>query len=818
MGTSIDRFLARTGSRDARPDVAPAPPLGMAVDLAPPDPVRSARILKAQATSGLSGDIVDRQLDQIEHHEQQQRFNPPVFEQATPITAAWLAEDPHHIAVAQDDLPALSYLERQFRHVKDQFQAGRATTTLTDIGTAAILGRVSPEQRAEQAALEHEMGSHVDYGIGTGHEILHRFGPLGDAIAAAFSATPAGRLATKAGQLVEQTPGYVANQVPIFGQTMKGKVIGAGVGAAGGALVGAATGPGALATAGAGATMGWRVGGIPAAAQMEAALAYLDYEKIKDDRGLPLDRRAAVGAALVTGAVNGALEAFSFETVAKSIPGLRSLGRDGMRQLLAKETSRSAIESALKHIGESATTEGSTEFLQEYVTNLSGRIVQLIQEGKPLSVGELLDRTVLDPQFFAQAVESAKGGALGGGGIAAAGGVLSLAQTPTRIRKAEQMTRVFQALGDGAEDSKLLERLPEKMQDVVTRMTANGPLEHVYAPVEQFTEYFQGVGLDPADVAEEIFGSRDQYEEALRTGQDLAIPTARYAVTIAPTEHNAFFADELRFSPTDMNAREAREAAAQLDADEQQQRDAEAPAADAAAAVGESVTSQLVGAGFDEQTASTYATLLESTFRTLGQRTGTDPKALFDRFGLTIARRESPDAPWRASRPVGSSSNCSSWRRSARTPRTGPSTNCARTRTSTRTGSPRSSRRGSRVRRRGRRRRSPISRAFSAFRTRSLPSSRRAASTTRRSSIGWRICARNSTSARAWPGTSMCAPTRASICSSASSPATRGRAAASGSASPRSTSSCSRARISRRSCTRRDTSISRCWASSRPAT
>jgi hypothetical protein len=645
MGTSIDRFLARTGSRDARPDVAPAPPLGMAVDLAPPDPVRSARILKAQATSGLSGDIVDRQLDQIEHHEQQQRFNPPVFEQATPITAAWLAEDPHHIAVAQDDLPALSYLERQFRHVKDQFQAGRATTTLTDIGTAAILGRVSPEQRAEQAALEHEMGSHVDYGIGTGHEILHRFGPLGDAIAAAFSATPAGRLATKAGQLVEQTPGYVANQVPIFGQTMKGKVIGAGVGAAGGALVGAATGPGALATAGAGATMGWRVGGIPAAAQMEAALAYLDYEKIKDDRGLPLDRRAAVGAALVTGAVNGALEAFSFETVAKSIPGLRSLGRDGMRQLLAKETSRSAIESALKHIGESATTEGSTEFLQEYVTNLSGRIVQLIQEGKPLSVGELLDRTVLDPQFFAQAVESAKGGALGGGGIAAAGGVLSLAQTPTRIRKAEQMTRVFQALGDGAEDSKLLERLPEKMQDVVTRMTANGPLEHVYAPVEQFTEYFQGVGLDPADVAEEIFGSRDQYEEALRTGQDLAIPTARYAVTIAPTEHNAFFADELRFSPTDMNAREAREAAAQLDADEQQQRDAEAPAADAAAAVGESVTSQLVGAGFDEQTASTYATLLESTFRTLGQRTGTDPKALFDRFGLTIARRESPDAP-----------------------------------------------------------------------------------------------------------------------------------------------------------------------------
>jgi hypothetical protein len=50
----------------------------------------------------------------------------------------------------------------------------------------------------------------------------------------------------------------------------------------------------------------------------------------------------------------------------------------------------------------------------------------------------------------------------------------------------------------------------------------------------------------------------------MNTGGDLAIPTARYAVKLAATEHNGYFANELRLGPDEMNVREADAFAEQL--------------------------------------------------------------------------------------------------------------------------------------------------------------------------------------------------------------------------------------------------------------
>jgi hypothetical protein len=633
VSTAIDRFLA--GGAPDTPDV------GLAVQHAPPDPERTARVLRASKATGLSGDIVDRQLDQIEASMNNAgQIDTDELSRAAPVTSTWLAEDPKHVTVAKEDISRLSYWERQWRHIKDQFDDGRATTALTGIGTAAMLGTRTAAQEEEQRALETKMGQRVNYGIGQSHHIWQRFGPQGDAIEAALNLRPDYRMAADALGFAETIPGAVANQLPILLQTFKGKAVGAAVGAGAGALVGAATGPGAAATATAGAAAGWRLGGIPAAAQMEGALAYLDYEKIRDDRGMPLDRRVAVGAALLTGAINGALEAFSVEEMAKTIPGIRALGRKGMREMLAKQTTRAAIEHQLKAIGESALSEGTTEFLQEYVTNLSGRIAKLNQDGKPMSVPEFLSATVGDPDFLAGAVQSGVAGAASAIGMGVPGMAHETVKAAKQIRKAEQVGRVFQALGDGASDSKLVERLPEAMQELVGRMTKDGPLENIYIDPQRFTEYFQSKDLDPGDVAAEILGSRAAYDAAMQSGEDLAIPTARYAVTLAPSEHHAGLSQDLTFAPGDMSLRQAKEAAEQLDKEEQSTAAQEAPAEDASAAVGTQVTEQLQAAGFDEPTASAYAKLYQSAFRTLGARVGVDPKELFDRFGLSISRPE----------------------------------------------------------------------------------------------------------------------------------------------------------------------------------
>src|SRR5690606_18161498 len=129
----------------------------------------------------------------------------------------------------------------------------------------------------------------------------------------------------------------------------------------------------------------------------------------------------------------------------------------------------------------------------------------------------------------------------------------------------------------------------------------------------------------PRAAAQEVLGKADGYDEATRTGGDIAIPTERYAVTIAPSEHNTFFQDELRAAPGDMNAREAQEFVKRMDEQEQVTQAEAQPAEDPAKQIGSRVTEQLTAAGFDEQTAGSYAQIIESGFRSLGERAGVDP-------------------------------------------------------------------------------------------------------------------------------------------------------------------------------------------------
>ena len=122
---------------------------------------------------------------------------------------------------------------------------------------------------------------------------------------------------------------------------------------------------------------------------------------------------------------------------------------------------------------------------------------------------------------------------------------------------AQVHANVFEQLGQHAQESKTLQRSPEAVRAFIEQATKDGPLSHVYAPIDTFTEYWQGKGVDPATMATELTGDPNAFQTATATGQDLAIPTATYATQIANTEHNTFFANELRLAPNEENAREA---------------------------------------------------------------------------------------------------------------------------------------------------------------------------------------------------------------------------------------------------------------------
>src|SRR5690606_34674264 len=104
---------------------------------------------------------------------------------------------------------------------------------------------------------------------------------------------------------------------------------------------------------------------------------------------------------------------------------------------------------------------------------------------------------------------------------------------------------------------------------------------------------------------------------------------------------------ELRFTVDGMSLREAEEweanreqvVAETMAALGEQGR----PADDTSGQVYEDVLGQLLGSGVERSAAERQATLVQSVFRTLGQRTGIDPLALYERYGFEV-RREIPEA------------------------------------------------------------------------------------------------------------------------------------------------------------------------------
>lgn len=226
-------------------------------------------------------------------------------------------------------------------------------------------------------------------------------------------------------------------------------------------------------------------------------------------------------------------------------------------------------------------------------------------------------------------------------GVAATAAALVRAALGIRVRNhARDQEDTFTELGDLARRSTLRARLPATLQEAVDRLAAGGPLEHLYLPVDAWVTYFQDAAIDPRAAAGKLLGDTTAYDEAVATGQDLRIPVGAYVSKLAGGEHHAAFVRELRRAPEEMNAREAEafvESLKQQAATPDEVSDAGA-VSDTGQSVRDDVLGQLLGLGHERATAEAYAELYESTFRTLGQRAGVDPFALYQRYGLKIER------------------------------------------------------------------------------------------------------------------------------------------------------------------------------------
>lgn len=221
-------------------------------------------------------------------------------------------------------------------------------------------------------------------------------------------------------------------------------------------------------------------------------------------------------------------------------------------------------------------------------------------------------------------------------------------------RKSEDVENrrvMFEQLSGQAGASALRNRMPDKFREFVAAATANGPVENVFVPAEQFSTYFQGIGVDPYALVDDLDGvTRDDLDAALAGGSDLKIPTATYAAKIAGSEHDAFLMENMRFDPdqftaaeaAEFNARaedamqEALEHAEQLRLHEESLRSFEQEIYD-------TMVSRLRAAGRSTDVATTEAMLYPAFYRTMAERSGLTVDEFMAKYPLPQVEGERPE-------------------------------------------------------------------------------------------------------------------------------------------------------------------------------
>jgi len=507
-----------------------------------------------------------------------------------PERARRLAEADATAPIVRDDLDQLSGLSRAIEMLGFGFRQGRDIVNRSLLREKAARGTLTPAEQAELARLRQrgrEISNTQDFAnewinvaanaAGTMYETFVKAGPTG-----AAAGTAAAVATAVAGQAGPQ------------------------------ALV-----PEEIATVPAAFSLGFMTKAFEVSARQQRGEALENMDELERRQGRRLDPDVKDLTATLHGIVGGALDTVSLGVATGPIR--RVIEEAGKRALV-----RPTVQQALLRFGqayvETVGSEVATETLQEASSIMFESIA------KEYSAGNWTD----DPQqaedrIANTIVETTKAMLLLGPFVPAGG----LAMDMRAVQRANDRVQSFREFAQWVEAVKLRERSPEEFRATVNEEGAKAGIEDVYISASAFRTYFQSQGMDPEVVAQEL-GVSEQLQDIGDLDRDLVIPLGTFAERVVPTEHYAELVNDVRFSPMDMSAREAKDqkdtiAAYQQQAEEElkviEERHAVADAE--AQQVFDEVVQAQVAAGTAQKTAEKNAALYRAFFRTRALRRGT---------------------------------------------------------------------------------------------------------------------------------------------------------------------------------------------------
>lgn len=583
-------------------------------------PDRAAAILDLAKQTGLPPEVVDRNYDEILKNATSHAHPYQLIVDQTPTLAEFAAKSPQHAAVLHDDMENMGALEWL---VKMPSRAIAQTLNAQGYGALRTKSLYAPLTQDEQDLMaSYKIHMTRDGALGVGDSWFKK------------ALTGFTQFTTQLG-----------STVPVYG------LAGGAAGVVAGGLAGTLVGPeGTIAGAIAGGKAGLRYGSAYGLAKMawqtSTAQAYDSLIAMKDETGQPLDPQVAKMAAFAIGTANAGLMVVGGKIITGSLEAAGAkfaadaITKDAVGVALRSPTVRGALLQASKDYAKGL-GEGTAVMVGMKAAEILGVEIAKNASGQPFE-------SITPGETVRELGTAAKEGALTFAIASAVGPSLSFLHDVARVKQADRATAFFQTLGGLMGQSKTAARLPDAMQEFLTEATKDGPIEHVYAPVESnpaigqvgWREYWQSKGVDPVEMATKLTGDPDALARAEREGSDLQIPTAAYATTLARTEHNAVLQNELRLlSPDDMNRLEA-DAFRKLVASQ----DAKALEAPPQSTVHGAMLAQLTGAGVPAKQAQHYADLYEAAFTNLAQRAGVSPETLYQQYGLSITREHAPAA------------------------------------------------------------------------------------------------------------------------------------------------------------------------------
>lgn len=278
---------------------------------------------------------------------------------------------------------------------------------------------------------------------------------------------------------------------------------------------------------------------------------------------------------------------------------------------------------------------------REAINLFSQMPVQGVQEGAGEAAGQFMaDGEVNRAEVALESI----GGAFGSTAdvLAFSGNRVfeSVVNNANGYRRAKKDRAYLTAVKDAANQTKLKERDPQALKELLNRLSQTGPVDEIYISGKDFQELFQSKDLDPEEYAQKMESVGEQYHEALLTGGDIAVSVADFASVIAPTEAAEDFITRARTKTDGMSPAEADrwmneqakptlEAIINYDGDQ---------AGASAQKVFDDVVGQLLSTGMDQQTAERNASLYRAFFDVMGQTEEVDPYDLYQQYNLAITR------------------------------------------------------------------------------------------------------------------------------------------------------------------------------------